>query len=432
MADMQFLESLDLNGREIKDVRAEGFEFAALPSAAANERRIVYDTTNKAFLYSNGSEWVNVNKTNIEILGSGKIKIDGTEYTYIGSSGDVTADVNKNLQIGANKVTNAKLAKMPAKTVKGNKTAEAATPTDITISDLKGELNLDVEVTGNADEGYTIKQGGVILATINLPKDKVISAGEVVTGTLVDGVFTPNEGGIKYLRLTVANADEAHKYIYIRVSDLVDVYTAANATGAMVLVTISSDNKVSADLSQATKSEIAKIATLEARTETDNNFTDELKTKLEGIAAGAEVNVQSDWNETSTTSDAYIKNKPSIPAAAKDGILTIKAAGVNKGTFSANQATNVEIDITTEDLGLSAAAKYYKTGALTGTTGTITAATHGCGKLPQVQAYLAGEQVFCSIKVNSQGTVTWTSSIAMTASSDFRLVIVGGVSPANE
>lgn len=429
---MQFLESLDLNGREIKDVRVEGFEFAALPSAAANERRIIYDTTNKAFLYSNGSEWINVKKTDIEFLGSGKVKIDGTEYTYIGSSGDVTADVNKNLQIGTNKVTNAKLAKMPAKTVKGNKTSEAATPTDITITDLKGELNLDVEVTGNADSGYTIKQGGTVLATINLPKDKVISAGEVVTGSLVDGVFTPSSSGIKYLRLTVANADEAHKYIYIRVSDLVDVYTAANAANADVEISISNDNKVSAKLSTAIRTQVDKIAGLEARTETDNNFTDALKTKLEGIAEGAEVNVQSDWNETSTTSDAYIKNKPSIPAAAKDGILTIKVNGEQKGTFSANQSTNSEIDITTADLSLSAAAKYYKSGALTGTTGTITAATHGCGKLPQVQAYLAGEQVFCSVKINSQGTITWTSSIAMTASSDFRLVIVGGVSPANE
>ena len=37
------------------------------------------------------------------------------------------------------------------------------------------------------------------------------------------------------------------------------------------------------------------------------------KTKLDGIAAGAEVNVQSDWNESDSTSDAYIANKPTIP-----------------------------------------------------------------------------------------------------------------------
>lgn len=43
---------------------------------------------------------------------------------------------------------------------------------------------------------------------------------------------------------------------------------------------------------------------------TDNNFTTTLKNKLNGIAAGAEVNVQSDWAVTNNSSDAFIKNKP--------------------------------------------------------------------------------------------------------------------------
>lgn len=34
------------------------------------------------------------------------------------------------------------------------------------------------------------------------------------------------------------------------------------------------------------------------------------RTKLDGIAEGAEVNVQSDWNQTTSTADDYIKNKP--------------------------------------------------------------------------------------------------------------------------
>ena len=39
------------------------------------------------------------------------------------------------------------------------------------------------------------------------------------------------------------------------------------------------------------------------------------KVKLNGIADGAEVNVQSDWKVTNTASDAYIKNKPkALPA----------------------------------------------------------------------------------------------------------------------
>ena len=40
------------------------------------------------------------------------------------------------------------------------------------------------------------------------------------------------------------------------------------------------------------------------------DFTSALKTKLEGIASGAEVNVQSDWSQSDNTADDYIKNKP--------------------------------------------------------------------------------------------------------------------------
>ena len=50
-----------------------------------------------------------------------------------------------------------------------------------------------------------------------------------------------------------------------------------------------------------------------------NDFTDTLKDKLDGIASGAEVNVQSDWNQTTTTADDYIKNKPSLATVATSG-----------------------------------------------------------------------------------------------------------------
>lgn len=43
---------------------------------------------------------------------------------------------------------------------------------------------------------------------------------------------------------------------------------------------------------------------------TDNNYTTAEKNKLSGVAAGAEVNVQADWNNTTSSSDAFIKNKP--------------------------------------------------------------------------------------------------------------------------
>lgn len=42
-------------------------------------------------------------------------------------------------------------------------------------------------------------------------------------------------------------------------------------------------------------------------------------TKLEGIEEGAQVNVQSDWNESAANSDAFIKNKPNLAPVATSG-----------------------------------------------------------------------------------------------------------------
>lgn len=47
-----------------------------------------------------------------------------------------------------------------------------------------------------------------------------------------------------------------------------------------------------------------------------NDYTDDEKNKLAGVASGAEANVQSDWNETDNSSDAFIKNKPTLGTAA--------------------------------------------------------------------------------------------------------------------
>ncbi|MDR0667630.1 MAG: hypothetical protein LBF90_03305 [Prevotellaceae bacterium] len=55
---------------------------------------------------------------------------------------------------------------------------------------------------------------------------------------------------------------------------------------------------------------------------TDNNYTTAEKNKLAGIAAGAEVNVQSDWNQQTTTADDYIKNKPGAVSKSSDGLMT--------------------------------------------------------------------------------------------------------------
>jgi hypothetical protein len=49
---------------------------------------------------------------------------------------------------------------------------------------------------------------------------------------------------------------------------------------------------------------------------TANDFTDTLKTKLDGVQDGAQVNVRADWNATS--GDSEILNKPKIPTSTLD------------------------------------------------------------------------------------------------------------------
>ena len=73
----------------------------------------------------------------------------------------------------------------------------------------------------------------------------------------------------------------------------------------------------------------------------ENDFTNALKTKLDGIAAGAEVNVQSDWSQSNTSADDYIKNKPTNATTSTAGFMS--AADKTKlDGIAANAEVNVQ------------------------------------------------------------------------------------------
>lgn len=76
------------------------------------------------------------------------------------------------------------------------------------------------------------------------------------------------------------------------------------------------------------------------------SYTD--KDKLEGIEAGAQVNVQSDWEETDSASDAFIKNKPAnISLSAGSGIGITEDSGniVISVTGDYADATTIDSEI---------------------------------------------------------------------------------------
>lgn len=101
------------------------------------------------------------------------------------------------------------------------------------------------------------------------------------------------------------------------------------------------------------KPNLATVATSGSYTDLSNKPTDATqsasglmsstdKTKLDGIASGAEENVQSDWSQSDNTADDYIKNKPTIPTV-NDGTLTLMNGDQTKGTFGANQSTAANV-----------------------------------------------------------------------------------------
>lgn len=93
-------------------------------------------------------------------------------------------------------------------------------------------------------------------------------------------------------------------------------------------------------------------------------YTAAEQTKLSGIADGAEVNVQSDWNQATNTADDYIKNKPTIPTV--DATSVAAAGAVMDGDF------------TTNGLMTRTGAGAYTNRTITGTTNQITV-TNGDG-----------------------------------------------------
>jgi hypothetical protein len=74
-----------------------------------------------------------------------------------------------------------------------------------------------------------------------------------------------------------------------------------------------------------------------------NDFTNTLKTKLDGIQDGAEVNVNADWNATS--GDAQILNKPTIPSVTGLVPYTGATQNVDLGEYEL-KAGQIEFDQT--------------------------------------------------------------------------------------
>ena len=163
------------------------------------------------------------------------------------------------------------------------------------------------------------------VTTIKINADAVTAAkladNAVVEANIVDNNVTNAKIGTNAVQTANILADSV-TYEKIQNVTASGVVLGRNSSGAGIVEEVTAaelrtilniENGSTGDMSNA---EIR--AAVEAATDS-NVFTDDDHTRLNGIAAGAEVNVQSDWNASS--GDAQILNKPTIP--------TVDASSVN-------------------------------------------------------------------------------------------------------
>ena len=267
--------------------------------------------------------------------------------------------------------------------------------------------------------------------TINgkgLNSDVVLTAADVnalpastVIPTVNDATLTIQKNGTTVTTFTANSAQNATANIsvptkvsditndlnFVKETDLADVAFSgayADITGTPYIPTKTSDLTNDSDfVSDANY------------VHTDNNFTTALKNKLDGIATGAEVNVQSDWDVADTSSDAFIKNKPAIPTKTSDitndsGFITSAALPTktsdltNDSGFITNQVNNLAnyYDQTAINSMFNALDVPTKTSDLTNDSGFLTTST-----LPIATASNLGVvKIGSGINVAADGTIS--------------------------
>lgn len=197
----------------------------------------------------------------------------------------------------------------------------AATDYSVTID--------DTTTTTGYLKSYTISQLGETIGVIDIPKDLVVTSGEVV-------VDPQGQPAGTYIKLTIANQTNP---IYINVADLVDAYTAASGA-SQVQLAISNTNEISATLVDGGIS-TAKIAD-------DAVTTDKLADSIVTSLGKA---------------DSAVQSVTETAAAGTNGTITVDGSEVAvKGLGSAAYTASSAYDAAGAASDAETAAKSYADG----------------------------------------------------------------------
>jgi len=202
--------------------------------------------------------------------------------------------------------------------------------------------------------------------------DDLIGAIETGEFRVVSALPATGESNVIYLVPQAAPATGYNEYIWIEADSAYEPIGSTNIDLSGYYTSQDVDNLLADKVDKVTGKGLSA-----------NDYTTADKNKLDGIAAGAEVNVQSDWNQSNTAADDFIKNKPGNATTSAAGLMSAAdktkldgiAARAEENVQSDWNQTNTAADdfiknkpgnATTTTAGLMSAADKTKVDLLTG------------------------------------------------------------------
>lgn len=121
------------------------------------------------------------------------------------------------------------------------------------------------------------------------------------------------------------------------ITQLTDSVSSSSTTTAATPNSVKKAYDAVAELKTTVVNKVDKVSGKGLST---NDYTTAEKNKLSGISSGAEVNVQADWSVTDNNSDAFIKNRPTIPTKTSDLTNDSGFKTTDNNTWKANSASS--------------------------------------------------------------------------------------------
>jgi hypothetical protein len=179
-------------------------------------------------------------------------------------------------------------------------------------------------------------------------------------------------------------------------------------------------NNTSNKLTYGTPSDVGAAASSHTHSDATQSVAGFLstadKTKLDGIASGAEVNVNADWNASS--GDAQILNKPTLGTAAAAATTDFAAASHTHSASAISDSTTAGRALLTAadaaaqrtSLGLAASATTDTTNASNISSGTLAPARMGSGT-PSASNFLRGDGSWQTVAAGVSGSTSTDNAI---------------------